>query len=314
MLEGGQGHLFVAGDANGVLDQHTSGRGAGRLTTERWRRLHRRRVKALKERSIPWVWSIAPDKESVFADCLPDGMRAALRRPVHDILGAALAEGVPARYPVEELRDLRSDTHPYYETDTHWNRRGAHTAYSDIIGALQGSGIGVEPVAQARIEWIETEEFGDLGGRVVPPRAGRTVDARLSGPQARIVADNRVPNHGRLIRFESQREQPRAVVFGESFANHMLLFLKESFSRLVFAHTSGFDFDLIDREKPDVVIAIPTERFLVRCPRDRGTARRLARIRRRKQQAGYLRDGRERFLEGIPGAGESPAYEGPAPD
>ena len=90
------------------------------------------------------------------------------------------------------------------------------------------------------------------------------------------------------------------MVFGESFANQMLVFLKESFRRLVFAHTSMVDRDLIAAERPDAVLSIPLERFLLRVPSDRDAHAELERIVARKRAAGRSRTGDDRFLQGIP--------------
>jgi hypothetical protein len=62
---------------------------------------------------------------------------------------------------------------------------------------------------------------------------------------------------------------PTCVVFGESFAEALLIFLRESFQRLVFVHTSMLIPEILERERPDVVLSIPIERFLVRPPDDR---------------------------------------------
>jgi hypothetical protein len=48
----------------------------------------------------------------------------------------------------------------------------------------------------------------------------------------------------------------------------MLPFLAESFRRLVFAHTPWVDYELVDRENPDIVLSLFVERFLIYVPDD----------------------------------------------
>jgi hypothetical protein len=91
-----------------------------------------------------------------------------------------------------------------------------------------------------------------------------------------LVYDNEVNNHGRVKIFERPNpDAPTCVVFGESFAEALLIFLRESFRRLVFVHTSMFIDEIVEQERPDVVLSIPIERFLIRVPDDTDALMRL---------------------------------------
>ena len=57
-------------------------------------------------------------------------------------------------------------------------------------------------------------------------------------------------------------------MLGDSFSYRMLPFLAESFGRLVFVHRPTLDFELVEAERPAVVVSLLTERFLVRVPFD----------------------------------------------
>ncbi len=48
----------------------------------------------------------------------------------------------------------------------------------------------------------------------------------------------------------------------------MLPFLAESFSRLIVVHQPNIDFTLVDTIKPDLVISLQIERFLLKIPND----------------------------------------------
>src|ERR1700753_2838649 len=101
--------------------------------------------------------------------------------------------------------------------------------------------------------------------------------------QASLIYDNEVNNHGRVKIFERPDSRaPTCVVFGESFAEALLLFLRESFSRLVFVHTSMFVDEILEQEQPDVVLSIPIERFLVRVPDDEDALMKLGATARAK--------------------------------
>jgi hypothetical protein len=93
---------------------------------------------------------------------------------------------------------------------------------------------------------------------------------------------------------------PTRLVTGQSSTNYLLAFLKESFRRLVFVHTDTIPREIVERERPDVVLACPGERFMVRPQRYGGD-------RRGRQDQARARRVPSRvppYFRGIPGAGE----------
>lgn len=300
-LRGRDGWLFLAGDRNNVLGQHTGRARLGRRRQAAWKRLLRVRAADMEARGVTWLTLVAPDKEAVYADFLPPEVVPAERRPIHELLEIADSVGSPMRYPLGAMRAARSQDHRplYFQTDTHWNQLGAFIAYCTICDDLVQRGFTVSRVTSDEVRWTEATFTGDLGEKLDPTVSGMTVRADLRKHTSRLVSDNQVANHGRRVIFESPGARgPTCVLFGESFAMQLLMFLKESFRRLVFVHTNMLDRTVIDREAADVVLSIPVERFLMEVPDDAGAAAKLAGTAQRK-----LAEGRTRaFLPGIPEA------------
>jgi acetyltransferase AlgX (SGNH hydrolase-like protein) len=302
-MPGRDGFLFLTGDANDVIGQHTGRVRMGARRRRGWRDVLARRVELMAELGLPWRCLVAPDKETVYADKLPPEVVPAERTPVHDFMDAAREAGAPVVFPADELREARERGLVYGQSDTHWTQLGAYVAYRRLCDEVRDAGVELPVVDESRIEWVEALDVGDLGEKGKPQQVGGTVGARLDEHRSVLVEDNLIANHGRRIVFEAAADAPSCVAFGESFANQMLLFLKESFGRLIFVHTSMVDADLLAAERPDVVLSIPLERFLLRVPRDEGAGRELERIVARKRAAGRARPpGADRFLDGIPRA------------
>ena len=90
---------------------------------------------------------------------------------------------------------------------------------------------------------------------MIKPRLGHDVERApptskvwMSGPD--IVYEN--PNQG----------LPRAVMFRDSFAS-WLIPLSENFSRITYSWQYTFEYDTVERERPDVVIQEMVERALM---------------------------------------------------
>jgi hypothetical protein len=203
-------------------------------------------------------------------------------------------------YPLGELLAGKRDAQLYSRTDTHWNQRGAYIAYLSLCKQLGHGNITLPVVDQVNVNWLEGPAPGDLGGKMTPPVVGRAVVADLAHQSGLLVFDNGVHNHGRVMIFDNNAGPDHScVAFGESFTNHLLLFLKESFRRLVFVHSSMLISEIVERERPDVVLSLPVERFLVQVPSDQDGLERLAQVVEEKASRKQIQQGR-RYLRNCP--------------
>jgi alginate O-acetyltransferase complex protein AlgJ len=293
VLRGKDGWLFLDGDTNYIMRQHT---GELRFSDEElrhWQLVLENRVSWLAERGAPYHFLVAPNPHSVYWDKLPDGSGDGAGRSIIQLIEHLESERSPARilYPIETL-SARRDEHIYARTNTHWSDFGAFIAYEVLMDAV-ARGVPTRTLAREDLQFVEADVPGDLGRKVDPEQASTHLYANPAAPQARFVSDNRVFTNGRLIEFECVgAPDVTCVVFGDSFSYMMVPFLAESFRKVVFAHIATFDFDLMDRVRPDVVITIMNERFLIKVPLDL-TAPTLAQWEEKKRAQGDMYPPRE---------------------
>lgn len=285
VVEGKDGWLFLANDSNRVLDQHA---GTFRLTdgqVEEWRTVFARRAEIARELGAELVVLIAPDNHAIYADKLPDGFEPAAERPVHQLLG--IARDVPVRlsYPLEQMRDARRIREVCSSGDSHWNHFGSFMAYRAYVEELEPL---VEPVAFEDVAFYEIEGAGDLSFKL--GRTQQRVIGELRFPGARLVDDNCISGSGALVRTECpDAADVSCLLFGDSYSYDVMTFLAESFRRCTFAHTATFDPGLAAEERPDVILSMVAERFLVHPP-DEETGKPLAAQADAKRSAGVVRD------------------------
>lgn len=269
VLFGQGGWLYLRRDTNDILGQQTGKVKLDSARRERWREVLRARVAISERLGIPWSCLVVPDKESVYPEHLPRTVTPVDRRPVHEFLDLAHEVGAPVSYALDPLLAAKRESEIYARTDTHWNYRGAYVAYRAFCEEANRQGVELEGLEEADLEWVDGETEGDLGSKVRPePKTGPTIRVSLKQSRSRLVFDNEVTNHGRVMVYERAGPGPKCVLFGESFANFLLPFLKETFQRFVFVHTSSFVSGVLERERPDVVFSLPLERFLIRVPND----------------------------------------------
>jgi hypothetical protein len=227
----------------------------------------------LAARGIAYLIMFAPNKERVYPEHLPPGLRPL--RPE-----SRLAQIIPrlraAGLDVLDLRPAvtagKAAGRTYMKTDTHWNGYGGLLGASALIAALTPRFPALEPLDPAGYELAVTDRpGGDLSEMLLLPDLRREPDvsARSRGAAlARPAAPGDYPDpadHPERERaaYETDRKDwPRVVFFHDSFARAMQAHAAERFSRSVFLWTHALVPFVIEKERPDVVVLEVVERYV----------------------------------------------------
>jgi hypothetical protein len=289
LIEGRDGWAFLCNDANGSLDQLLGDLRFTDSDVRLYSDILRRREEHLSALGIPYLFAFAPSKETVHVEALPDTIPAQLAPRLAGQLEAALGDS-PVR--IVDLRTaLRSAAlagrEVYYRRDCHWNWEGGLIAAQCLLEAVERAGVHGAHLDEQRISWMKASYRGDLVGK---PRT-RFCDGRLLNASAETEPDvlepDRRPNldamgvrtvatpehlevsktRPSVVLVNDERpDAPRAVVYRDSFGEHVRPFLGAAFSWSAWLWRPSIDIPLIERERPDVIIQIVAERFLAHVP------------------------------------------------
>jgi hypothetical protein len=285
VTRGKDGWLFLANDSNEVLLQHAGKLRFSDAQLRQWRFLLENRIAWLGRRGVPYHFLVPPNAHSVFPEKLPDSVVVEAPRPVLQLLDHLERQGSYARviYPAEELA-ARKDEAPYSPTNSHWTDRGAFIAYQRLMDEISDA-VAVRRLGEGDVEFVDRVFRGGLGMKMEPPEESMQPYAVLGERRSRVVHDNRVFLNGHRIELECEAA-PRTtcLVHGDSYSNMLLPFLAESFGRVVFGHIPTLDHCLVDEVRPDVVVGVHNERFLIQVPVDvpSDTLEELAEIKRER--------------------------------
>jgi alginate O-acetyltransferase complex protein AlgJ len=261
VIAGKNGWLFYGAD--GGIDDWTQAQPFTPAELDVWRETLVRRQMFLSRRGIPFLFVIAPDKQMIYPEQMPES----LRRLRNDYRADQLLAYMKAHAPTVPMLDLRPAVLAakrvdllYHRYDTHWNDRGALAGYQAIAAALQQWFPAVRPLQRDDFDTDPSVPSGDkttmLGltdrGKLAMPglvlrRGGgyRVVEPATQDPYGEV---------GRLVTEHRDRSLPTAVVYRDSFAGRLIPFLSEHFSRAAYLWQNEFEFSDIGRDKPDIVI------------------------------------------------------------
>ena len=271
VVRGKEGWLFLDNDSNEFMKQH---RGELLFTDEQlaqWRALLEARIAWLKGRGVPYHFMVAPNPHSVYPDMLPFDVAPGTIRPVIQLIDYLKQTGSEAKllYPLDRLVEAR-DRPVFTQTNTHWTDLGAFLAYEALLDEI-GDEAPVRRLTSSDLWFHETVHTGDLGAKLDPSASSLHLYAMPAQPVGKMTSDNRVFLNGHRIEYECPEAGASVcLVLGDSFAHAMLPFLCESFGRLVFAHITTLDQQLVTQVEADIVVSVMNERYIIKVPTDKG--------------------------------------------
>jgi SGNH hydrolase-like domain, acetyltransferase AlgX len=252
--------------------------------------LAKRRV-ALKQKNIEYLKFVVPEKAVVYPEFMPkvfSGKEPNTARPATKIAGKKLDN---FQYLEDVLKDAKSFGQLYFRGDSHPNWLGSYFVYYSIVSrmneVLGRQGFSVKaPMRLCDLEPFLASYGGDLfsqldlemknlfngawGPLSLGDKLEHTVGLKIFGEKRKAKAldvDSAYADkitERKTFKFEGPNENlPRAVIFRDSTSDFLVDLLGEHFSNSIFIWHKGFVYqDVIDREKPDIVLHIMAERFL----------------------------------------------------
>lgn len=241
---------------------------------EKIRRILEERRVWLANRGIRFFVVIPPNKHTVYAEYLPSVVHKLGKESRLDQVAQYLKA-----YPEIEFIDLRpalfkakENQRLYHRTDTHWNDYGAFVGYLELMERIGKYFPHVKKLKweDFRVEVDPEGKGGDLAGmlslkdviheeriNLVPKFRPRAVDGKRDYPDP-----VRHPGREMVIKETGDSSLPKALVFRDSYSWSLIPYLGESFQSAVFFWTFDFLPEIIEREKPDIVILECVERYI----------------------------------------------------
>lgn len=275
---GKDGWLFFSGD--NALRDYRNVKPFTEAELNTWAGTLENRRKWLAARGCRYLFTVVPNSQTLYPEFMPPALNRVGEQSRWDQLLAHLQQhtqvtAVDLRPALREAK-ASSAYELYHRTDTHWNLLGGFHGYRQLARVLETDFPALRPLELDDFTIIRKPGPGGdlsrmLGLQADLPEAAVTLDWKTPR-RARIVGDTQEAQT-RDIRFEHLLTTecpgapiPRAVMFRDSQAGALIPFLSEAFGRATYVWTDGWEFDceLIERERPQVVIEEIVERKLMR--------------------------------------------------
>lgn len=279
---GRSGWLYLPFD--GFTDDYGRVAEFDKSIVEYWNTELARRKRLCDSLGIQYVVLIAPNKQSIYPEFLPERQLKSWDPTIFD----RFLKVLPTDISVVDLRDVlrraKASELVYMKTDSHWNDRGAFIAVNECIRHLQEWQPSLKLLDRKKYqEVVATDcEGGDLARLLAfqdrlredsitlkPAQASKVVPAACAFTPKDGAAKGQMPQT-----FENSNPEldVRVVITGDSFLPSLMPFLGESFRRvagyrLTFPYSeehSEFTEAMLKAERPNVYIEQFVERAVGR--------------------------------------------------
>ncbi len=265
---GPRGWIFTTVDR--AIEAHRGLAPLGEEQLELWRIALEERRDWLAEQGAHYLVVVAAGKPTIYPEELPAAIRAGAVTPLDQFMEYMARHSDVAVIDVREaLLAAKADDHPgdrvYFRYGTHWTPRGNHVAYTEILNALRRWFPTLEPWPASAFTPEPSNELGDhWGGRLrmtdlLPEGAVLWIPNRPR--RARPAPDHEAGSIGITQVLDSAL--PRGLLVHDSFGYGLLPYLSEHFARLRTSDDLWLDTEVVERERPDVVILVMVERKLL---------------------------------------------------
>ncbi|QEL13182.1 alginate O-acetyltransferase AlgX-related protein [Limnoglobus roseus] len=243
---------------------------------QKWADALEERRQWLAARDIRYVVMVVPEKSSVYPEHLPAWLQ---RHPPPDLL-TPLTPRVPnvsLLNPLPTILEAKKTVPELYQKyDSHWTCAGAYVAYCQLGRQLERDrpGYHFKPLSEFELKpWLADEH--DMA-KALDRSPQDCVEGMLhfverNGPAKPLPTDTldalMEPHEDRMKNLvqhltESDRGVGRAVLLHDSFGLKLHHLIASDFRRLAAVGTYGFPTNVIEAEKPDVVIQLMVARAL----------------------------------------------------
>lgn len=236
----------------------------------------RKRLKSLcssvNEAGIYLIIVIPPNKNTIYSERLtPQIPRIKDKSRLDQILSVwkntENCTMIDLRGPLLEAKQHAA---VYNATDTHWNYAGAYIAYERVVQVIRKDFPAVVLHPLSDFEQKQVIISGDLGPKFAhikieeediqfKPKFQPSVIQRAYGP----ITVGKIPVHDFTVTMTGKPELPVAIVYRDSFFDHLYRFIGESFNEGYYYWSHNIDFPMLRKKKPDYLILEATERYLL---------------------------------------------------
>jgi alginate O-acetyltransferase complex protein AlgJ len=238
IIVGKAGWLFYSKDENYMADRGLDPFSEADLVA--WQQLLEKRRKWFTEHGYPFIVVIAPDKQTIYPEFLPDQLA---KPPMPSRLDQLISHLQKTRSPVQildlrpALLEAKQHRQVYFKTDSHWNDYGAYAAYRVLLDAIQQALPSRKFIPQTLSQFVvvTANRSGDLAQDLDLYFEYQEQTTLLFRSDLYTDPDRLNAMFSHPFTDGPNPHAPRLLLYNDSFAASLMQFLAPNFSQAYYA-------------------------------------------------------------------------------
>ena len=213
------------------------------------------------EQGITFVFLIAPGKENIYTEFLPDSYPSRGETTRFEEFAAYLHEHNPSVhviYPRECMRDMQDVCELYFKKDSHWNHAGAYLAAKSLMDPISEE--PMPELTEAEPMVAEVRNGGDLMDflGITGEEADDEV-IRLNNLAPEVTVTQIEGGHS----VSDAPDQRKCLILGDSFSPVLYSVMKHILGEVRIINGTGECKEILEKEDfhPDILIWEVAERY-----------------------------------------------------
>lgn len=193
-----------------------------------------------------FVFSVAPNKNTVYAEYMPDRIKSTKEASNRERLYSALENMNVATIDFAALlTDHKDEGLLYYQQDTHWNQRGALVAYNAVMAnIMQDEEYETYDNAEAA---DATGYYGDLHNFVLPAQRSTLIYPEYDIEESYTLDEGaRIEQDMTFGTSSTTNESKSLLLYRDSFGKALIPLLSSNLGRAVYSQQFPYDVSLAD--------------------------------------------------------------------
>ena len=225
-----------------------------------------------KNKGIKFYIFIPPTKNTIYPEYLPKKYSTSSKSNLDQITNYMSKHSFIKIIDIrEELYKAKSIDQVYYKDDTHWNKKGAYIGYKKIISTIAKDFPNISPISPEEITFeIDSSFQGDLSELLIENKSWKRIQYSYKyskGFKSKNISTADLPNIPFLkkppeIKTTGDTTKPNLIMYRDSYCNHLTPLISEHFNTSIFLWTYFITPEIIELEKPNIVIFEILERYL----------------------------------------------------
>lgn len=213
----------------------------------------------LDSQGIEFHVFIAPNKASIYGQYMPSYYKQAEVTKTDRLVDYLRKEtDVSIIYPKNILLEQSEKYETYQKNDTHWNEIGGYIGFQELMKNIEKDYLPINLESIPITSHIVSS--GDLSTKI-NAQEWTEDNAYTLDYKSDIIPELLESDTNAWYKYQSNStNNKKLLMFRDSFTNNMIPYLTKEFSESAFNWSRYFDKELIEKEKPDVVVIEVVER------------------------------------------------------